>query len=57
MDCDADVMTSELFTIDDIIEDKLYDANLNDDEEGEEIIPPSFKDAMDFIQKLRTYLI
>ncbi|GBM90034.1 hypothetical protein AVEN_50657-1 [Araneus ventricosus] len=45
-------MTSRLFTIDESIENKLSGANLSDDEE---VVPPSFKDPMDSIDKLRTY--
>ncbi|GBN70346.1 hypothetical protein AVEN_196072-1 [Araneus ventricosus] len=38
--------------IDELIKDKLFDANLSDDED---VIPPSFKDAMDSIENLRTH--
>ncbi|GBO46258.1 hypothetical protein AVEN_242717-1 [Araneus ventricosus] len=52
VNCDNDIMTSKFFTSDEIIEDKLSGANLSD---GEEIIPLFFKEAMDSIEKLRTY--
>ena len=58
VNCDIDVMTSELCTVDDLIDDKLLVANLSDDEEEcEEVSPPSFKDAIDSIEKLRTYFV
>ncbi|GBN74763.1 hypothetical protein AVEN_206921-1 [Araneus ventricosus] len=43
------IMTLKLFAIDELIEDKLSDANLSDDDE---VGPPFLKDAMDCIQKL-----
>ncbi|GBN85276.1 hypothetical protein AVEN_131562-1 [Araneus ventricosus] len=49
--CDKDIVTSKLFTTDELMEDKLPGANLSDDEE---LIPLSFKGAMDSIEKLRT---
>ncbi|GBM04706.1 hypothetical protein AVEN_44842-1 [Araneus ventricosus] len=52
MNSDKDTMTSKLFTIDELMEDKLSGANLSNDEE---VIPPSLKDAMDSIEKLRIY--
>ncbi|GBN38808.1 hypothetical protein AVEN_21695-1 [Araneus ventricosus] len=52
MNCDKDTMTSKLFTTDELIEGKLSGANLSD---AEECIPPFFKDAMNPIEKLRTY--
>lgn len=58
VNCDTDIITSELFTIDELIENTLPEANLSDDEEDcEEVIPPSFKDAMDCIEKLRNYFV
>ncbi|GBO00512.1 hypothetical protein AVEN_132809-1 [Araneus ventricosus] len=45
-------MTSKLITIDELTEEKLSGADLRDDEE---VIPPSFRDAMDSIEKLRTH--
>ncbi|GBM02576.1 hypothetical protein AVEN_178506-1 [Araneus ventricosus] len=45
-------MTSKLFTVDELVEDKVYDANLSDDGE---VIPPSFKGVMYCIEKFRTY--
>ncbi|GBL95087.1 hypothetical protein AVEN_188827-1 [Araneus ventricosus] len=44
-------MTSKLFITDELIEDKLPGANLSHDDE---IIPPSFKYAVDSIEKLLT---
>ncbi|GBN49628.1 hypothetical protein AVEN_206581-1 [Araneus ventricosus] len=44
-------MTLKLFIMDELIEEKSSGANLIDDE----IIPPSFKDAIDFDEKLRTH--
>ncbi|GBL97638.1 hypothetical protein AVEN_49143-1 [Araneus ventricosus] len=55
--CNTDNMISELFTIDELIEDKLSDANLNDGEECEEVIPPSFNGARYCIEKLQFYFI
>ncbi|GBN61888.1 hypothetical protein AVEN_173334-1, partial [Araneus ventricosus] len=52
VNCDKDTKISKLFTIDELIEDKLPD---NDSSDDEEVIPPSFKDIMDPIEKLRTY--
>ncbi|GBO04499.1 hypothetical protein AVEN_253103-1, partial [Araneus ventricosus] len=52
VNCDEDITTSKSFTIDESTEDKLPDANLRDDED---VIPPFFKDAMDSIEKLRSY--
>ncbi|GBL77293.1 hypothetical protein AVEN_41738-1 [Araneus ventricosus] len=52
LNCDKDTKNSKLFTIDELIEDVLYGANLSDDED---VIPPFFKDSMDCIEKLRTY--
>ncbi|GBN62905.1 hypothetical protein AVEN_207092-1, partial [Araneus ventricosus] len=51
---DKDIMTLKLLTIDELIEEKLCGANLGD---VEELIPSSFKDAMDSIEKLRTYFL
>ncbi|GBM01850.1 hypothetical protein AVEN_218971-1 [Araneus ventricosus] len=45
-------MTSKLFTIDELMEDKLSDANLGDDEE---VVPPFCKDALDSIEKLQAH--
>ncbi|GBN69195.1 hypothetical protein AVEN_47916-1 [Araneus ventricosus] len=45
-------MTLKLFTIDELIEDKLPGANLSDDEQ---VIPSFFKDAVDSIEKLGTH--
>lgn len=54
---DADIMTSELFTVDELIEDKLSGANLSDDEEEyQEVIPPLFKGTIYSIEKFRAYL-
>ena len=48
-------MTSELCTVNELIDDKLIGSNLSDDEEEcEEISPPSFNDSIDYIEKLRT---
>lgn len=49
-------MTLESFTIEGKIEGKLYSANLSDAEAKCEVIPASFKNAMDSIEKLQTYL-
>ncbi|GBN29106.1 hypothetical protein AVEN_151695-1 [Araneus ventricosus] len=46
---DKDIVTSKLFTVDELIEDKLSGAHLSNDEE---VIPFSFKDAMDSTAKL-----
>ena len=45
--------------VDDLIDDKLICANLSDDEEEcEEISPPTFKKvAIDYIEKLRTCFV
>ncbi|GBM20889.1 hypothetical protein AVEN_112984-1, partial [Araneus ventricosus] len=43
MNCDKDAITSKLFKIDELIEDKLSGANLSVDGE---VIPPFFKDAI-----------
>ncbi|GBN91322.1 hypothetical protein AVEN_148866-1 [Araneus ventricosus] len=48
VNCAKGIMTSKLFTIDELIEDRLSDANLSDDDE---VIPPFFKGA---VEKLRT---
>ena len=43
-------MTSELCSIDELIDDRLIGANSSDNEEEyEEISSPSFKDAIDYI--------
>ena len=56
VNCDLDIMTSELCTIDQLIENKLSGIDSSDNEdECEEVIPPSFQDVMDSIEKLRTY--
>lgn len=55
LNCGTDIKTSELRTMDELIENKLYAANLNDDEECKEIISPSFKYEMDCIK--RTYFL
>ncbi|GBN48730.1 hypothetical protein AVEN_40456-1 [Araneus ventricosus] len=47
VNCDKDIMTLKLFTVDELTED-MSGANLSDDED----IPPSFKGAMDSIEKL-----
>ncbi|GBM43876.1 hypothetical protein AVEN_174444-1 [Araneus ventricosus] len=47
---DKDIMTSKLFTIDELMEEKLPGANLS----YGEVIPPSFKEAMESTEKLRT---
>ncbi|GBN34511.1 hypothetical protein AVEN_200136-1, partial [Araneus ventricosus] len=52
MNSDKDTTTSKLFTIDELIKDKLSGANLSDDEE---VVPPFFIDAMDSTGKRRTY--
>ena len=59
INCDTDIMASELCTVDELINDKLMGANLSDDdeEEYEEISSPSFKDAIDYIEKLRSYFV
>ncbi|GBM92552.1 hypothetical protein AVEN_272845-1 [Araneus ventricosus] len=49
---DKDIMTSKLFTIDELIDYKLSGSNLSDDEE---VTPPFFKDAMDSIEELRIH--
>ena len=50
VNCDIDIMTSELCTFDELMDDKLMGANLNDDEEEYgDIRLPSFKDAVDYI--------
>lgn len=52
------VQTSELCTVDQLIENKLSGDKVSEDEdECEEVTPPSFQDAMDFIEKLRTYFV
>ncbi|GBL53524.1 hypothetical protein AVEN_205351-1, partial [Araneus ventricosus] len=48
---DRQIMTSKLFTIDELVEEKLAGANLKDDE----AISPFFKGAMDSTEKFRTY--
>lgn len=58
LNCDIDIMTSELCTVDQLIENKLSGANLSDDEdECDEVSSPSFQDALDSIEKLRTYFV
>ncbi|GBL93336.1 hypothetical protein AVEN_219467-1 [Araneus ventricosus] len=52
VNCDKDAMTSKLFTTDESTEDVLSGANLSHDQE---VIPSSFKDAMDSIEELRSY--
>ncbi|GBM37077.1 hypothetical protein AVEN_138130-1 [Araneus ventricosus] len=52
VNCDKDIVTAKLFTINGLIEDKLPGANLSDDAE---VIPPFFIEAMGAIEKLRTY--
>ncbi|GBM62207.1 hypothetical protein AVEN_209879-1, partial [Araneus ventricosus] len=52
VNCYKDITTSKLFIVPEGTEDKLSDANISDDEE---VITPFFKDAMDSIEKLRTY--
>ena len=53
VNCDINIVTSELCTVDDLIDDNLIGANLSDDnEEYEEISPPSFKDVINYIEKL-----
>ncbi|GBN62756.1 hypothetical protein AVEN_160011-1 [Araneus ventricosus] len=47
--CDKDIVTSKLFTIDELIEDNLSGANLSD---ADEVIPPFFKRVMDSTEKL-----
>ncbi|GBN98841.1 hypothetical protein AVEN_55225-1 [Araneus ventricosus] len=49
VNCDEDIMTSKLFVIDELIEDKLFGTDLRDDEE---VISPFFKVAMDYIDDL-----
>lgn len=58
VNCDIDIMTSELCTVDQLIENKLSGDKVSEDEdECEEVTPPSFQDAMDSIEKLRTYFV
>ena len=48
VNCDIDIMTSELCTVDKLIDDKLMGANFSDDEdEYEEIYLLSFKDSIE----------
>ena len=58
VNCDIDIMTSELSAVDNLIDDKLMDANLSfDKEKCQEISLSSFKGAIDNIEKLRTYFV
>lgn len=51
MNCDTDIITSELLTTDELIEDNLSGVNLSgDEEECKEFIPPSFKDERNGLQ-------
>lgn len=50
-------MTSELFTIGELIENRLSSANLSNDEgKCDEVIPSSFKDEMDSIKNFKFIL-
>lgn len=50
----TDIMTSKLFTIDALIEDKLFDTNLSD---VEEVIPSSLKDELHPIENLNLFCL
>lgn len=52
MNCHTDVMSSQLFTGDELVKDKLFDTNLSDDEEEDvNVIPPYFHNDIDIIEK------
>lgn len=57
VNCDIDIMTSELFAIDELKTCKLSGANVIDDEEvREKIMPSSFKNIMDSRRKLNCFI-
>ncbi|GBM81852.1 hypothetical protein AVEN_48742-1 [Araneus ventricosus] len=58
VNCDKDNLTSKSLTIDELIEGKMSNANLSDEEkECEEVISFSFKDAMDSRETLNLFLL
>ena len=58
VNCDTDIMTLEFCAVDYLIDNKLMSANLSDNEkECEEIGQPSFKEAINYSEKLRTLFI
>ncbi|XP_042898736.1 tigger transposable element-derived protein 6-like [Parasteatoda tepidariorum] len=59
MDCDEDVVTSAIFTVDELIQNTQSEphSDSEDDVECQQIVPPTFQDAMNSIETLRTYFL
>ena len=56
MKCDDEVVTSKLCTIGELVEENFQYVN-SDEDDGEELISPSFNEALKSVETLRKYFM
>lgn len=54
--CDDEIMTSRLCTIDELVQENIQDVS-SDEDDSEELISPSFSEALNSVETLRKYFM